>query len=238
MKIPKPYEWHFEYQPKKPKRYLLRLINTSFGSAFVFSIDNHRLQVVAADFVPIEPYNTTSLLILIGQRYDVIVEANPINSTFTKPEDMNFWVRTQLALNCSRVDIPSTPGYERAGVLRYSASEVKPASDPWPNIPQSCLDKRYLDTYKPKLNWQLNPKPANGEFGERFEVRLNLSSVNTSQPYQLAKFSLEKPGTPVFTPLRISYENPTFFHLDDASNSYPQNWVVVPEDVPNDEWVS
>ena len=35
---------------------MLRLINTSTATQFVFSIDKHILQVVEADFVPIEPY--------------------------------------------------------------------------------------------------------------------------------------------------------------------------------------
>jgi FtsP/CotA-like multicopper oxidase with cupredoxin domain len=69
------------YEPpevgKPNKRYLMRLINTSFRTTFVFSIDNHLLTVVEADFVPIVPYTNTSILIGIGQRYNVIVEALP-----------------------------------------------------------------------------------------------------------------------------------------------------------------
>ena len=59
----------------RPKRYLLRLINTAFASTYVFTIDNHYLQVVGADFVPMHNFTATSVLVGIGQRYHVIVEA-------------------------------------------------------------------------------------------------------------------------------------------------------------------
>ena len=51
---------------KKGRRYLLRLINTSIETAFVFAIDNHKIQVVGADFVPIMPYMTDHVVVGIG----------------------------------------------------------------------------------------------------------------------------------------------------------------------------
>ena len=86
--IPPIYQLHFEKTnvsiPGRAKRYLLRLINTSFDSTFIFSIDNHWLQIIGADFVPIEPYYNTSVLIGIGQRYHVIVEADPVAGVKTR----------------------------------------------------------------------------------------------------------------------------------------------------------
>lgn len=77
------------------KKYHLRIINTSFLRTFVFSIDNHKLQIFGADFVPIQPYSKTSLLIGVGQRYDVIVEADPLvyKGTSPLPTDGNHWIR-------------------------------------------------------------------------------------------------------------------------------------------------
>ena len=49
------------------KKYLLRLINTSVDSTFVFAIDNHDITVMSSDFVPIVPYKTDSVLIGIGK---------------------------------------------------------------------------------------------------------------------------------------------------------------------------
>lgn len=58
------------------KKHLIRLINSAVDSMFAVQIDNHNLTVISNDFVPINPYNTTSLSIGIGQRYDIVVEAN------------------------------------------------------------------------------------------------------------------------------------------------------------------
>lgn len=51
---------------KAGKRYLIRLINGSAGAAFIFSIDGHKMKVIASDFVPIEPYETNAVLVNIG----------------------------------------------------------------------------------------------------------------------------------------------------------------------------
>ena len=52
-----PYQITFEApQPRLPlKKYLLRIINTSFATTFVFTIDNHTLNVINTDFVPVVP---------------------------------------------------------------------------------------------------------------------------------------------------------------------------------------
>lgn len=46
--------------------YRLRLINGGIDTHFKFSIDNHTMTVIAADFVPITPYDTTVLDIAMG----------------------------------------------------------------------------------------------------------------------------------------------------------------------------
>lgn len=76
---------------------MLRLINTSSESIFVFAIDHHNMAVIGSDFVPINPYTTDSVRvgigeaisvdgisqanIRVGQRCHVVVEANPIDDT-------------------------------------------------------------------------------------------------------------------------------------------------------------
>ena len=57
------------------KRYLMRIINTSTDTTFVFTIDDHTIEVMSSDFVPIQPYKTRAILVGIGQRYHIVVEA-------------------------------------------------------------------------------------------------------------------------------------------------------------------
>ena len=75
------------------KKYRLRLINTSIDAQLRVALDNHTLEVIAADFVPIVPFNTSSLLLAIGQRYDVLITANQ------KPA--NYWFRAEPATDCA-----------------------------------------------------------------------------------------------------------------------------------------
>lgn len=57
-------------------------------------IDNHTLEVISSDFVPIVPYNTTDVSIGMGQRYDVIVEAKDLT-------EGSFWLRSIPQETCS-----------------------------------------------------------------------------------------------------------------------------------------
>ena len=234
--IPPIYQLHFEKTdisfPGRAKRYLLRLINTSFDSTFIFSIDNHWLQIIAADFVPIEPYWNTSVLIGIGQRYNVIVEADPVAGIGNSlPDDSNFWIRTWVADDCGTQG--GSAGYEETGILRYDdASTSNPTSSPWSPVSKACSDETYT-SLKPKRPWFVG-QAVNGKVGEEFDVTLNTDA----RPFPLGIFSLEPTPSSGFTPLQINYSDPIFFHLDDFSGKWPADWVVVPENYTSTDWVS
>ncbi|KAF7563498.1 hypothetical protein G7046_g619 [Stylonectria norvegica] len=247
LETPKNYELYFNRtrtdKPSRPVRYLLRLINTSFDSAFVFSIDNHWLQIVSADFVPIEPYYNTSVLIGIGQRYNVIVEANPLAGDNNPiPDDGNFWIRTWLANNCSSLQ-PGGKGYEETGILRYDKdSTSKPTSSPWTKISKECSDETYT-SLKPKFPWYVGPA-ANArhvEDYEQFNVTFNLTAGDTPEfvNYPMARFSLQRANESdaEFGPLQIDYHDPTVMHLSESSDDLPKKWVVIPEDYTEDQWI-
>jgi hypothetical protein len=247
LDIPKNYELHFNKtptdKPRRPKRYLLRLINTSFDSTFVFSIDNHWLQVVSADFVPIEPYFNTSVLVGIGQRYNVIVEANPLEGDENPiPSDLNFWIRTWIADDCGLK--PGNRGYEKTGILRYNeSSQDEPKSNAWTKISKACSDEPY-EMLRPKIPWYVGPA-ANAKtdqpFGNEFNVTLNTTAWTTPdfQHYPIARFSLQpRPTSPgAFTPLQINYSDPVLMHLGDIRTGWPAQWVVIPEDFTESQWV-
>lgn len=85
------YETVFEAGQK----YRIRLVNVAIDGHFQFSIDGHSLTVIATDLVPIVPYTTDSVLVSIGQRVDVIVEAN------ATPGD--YWLRGGWLTTCSQI---------------------------------------------------------------------------------------------------------------------------------------
>ena len=81
------------------KKYRIRLINVAIDGHFEFSIDGHNLTVISTDLVPIVPYQTSSVLVSIGQRYDIIVEANAAVD--------NYWL-VFLALYLTMLKEPSS----------------------------------------------------------------------------------------------------------------------------------
>lgn len=91
------------------KKYRLRIINSAEEDWVQFSIDNHTMTVISNDFVPIVPYQTTSVMIDMGQRYDVIVEAN------APPGD--YWMRSGFEPYC----IPNGAGANNVtAIVRYN----------------------------------------------------------------------------------------------------------------------
>lgn len=101
------YETTFEAGTK----YRLRLVNAAASNHFRFMIDNHTLEVISADFVPIVPYNTTQLSIGAGERYDVVVTASG-------QAGESFWLRSIPQLNCTK----TTNVDDVLGIIRYSSS--------------------------------------------------------------------------------------------------------------------
>jgi FtsP/CotA-like multicopper oxidase with cupredoxin domain len=53
--------------------YRLRLINTAIDTHFTFSIDNHTMTVIEADFVPVEPFTVDVLPIAIGKIFYFVI---------------------------------------------------------------------------------------------------------------------------------------------------------------------
>lgn len=179
--VPPTYRLHFEPQSKipswlpiesKPKRYLLRLINTSFGTGFVFSIDHHMLEVISADFVPVKPFKTTHLHVGIGQRYNVIVTAKPTDypdGTMANNRKL-FWIRT-TASPCFRQfgQMGLLKDYDRTGILSYynengyDPKDKPPDTKRWPQIDgdEGCRDED-RELFKPIVPWRVGC-PANKE---------------------------------------------------------------------------
>jgi Multicopper oxidase len=61
---PKKYTLNFD----EGNKHMLILINTAVDTTFLFSIDNHTLEVIEMDFVPIHPYNYWNYKVMGSQR--------------------------------------------------------------------------------------------------------------------------------------------------------------------------
>lgn len=119
----------FKFVPGK--KHLLRLINTSVDNHFKFTVDGHTMTVISTDFVPINPYTTNILNINIGQRYEVVIEANQPTA--------NYWARAIIQTSCGK-NQNSGLGNANAVVQYAGAGSVLPTST-YANYTDACEDE-------------------------------------------------------------------------------------------------
>lgn len=180
------------------KRYLIRIINASAATHFVFSIDNHVMQVVSADFVPIQPYNTTALEIAIGQRYSIIVEATPDTPT----TDGNYWIRT-VSAGCSN-GVHDTANYT-TGIIRYDDNSTALPSSSAYNFVTACADEPYANLI-PIVPWTVG-QPQNNVTNNTYEVGLD----TTQDFHGYLRWDI------LNQPMWLDFSNPTILNLDNTT---------------------
>jgi hypothetical protein len=100
-------------------------------------------------------FSNTGLTVFLGQRYHVIVHANPIRPN----KYNNYWMRTIPARKCSKF---SCGPDEQMGIIRYDMSgpnaQKDPTSDPF-LFDIECADEPY-DKLVPWKAWTVGD-PAN-----------------------------------------------------------------------------
>ncbi|KAK8071153.1 hypothetical protein PG997_011356 [Apiospora hydei] len=123
------YEVSFE----KGLKYRFRVIGAQTDGYMKFAIDDHKLTVIAADLVPIRPYQADSIILASGQRYDVIVEADqPIG---------NYWLRAIYQTACNNNDNDNKDNI--LGIVRYAGADTESELTTTVNraITNSCGDE-------------------------------------------------------------------------------------------------
>ncbi|KAL8637645.1 MAG: hypothetical protein Q9228_005105 [Teloschistes exilis] len=214
------------------KKYLMRLINTSVGTTFVFAIDNHNITVMSSDFVPIKPYVTDHVVVGIGQRYHVVVEASPHNPDGSVNNGTAFWMRTIPASGCSNFPRGSTPD-ERQGILYYKNGTTEYPETGRGGFNITCSDEPY-DKLVPVLPWQVPspPDPSINGTGDRFQVGLDAPAPGQGHPLPNDPFRRWAIGP---HPLYLNFSDPTILNL--TATNYTADYVVIPQAVPKGAWI-
>jgi hypothetical protein len=214
-------------------KYLLRVINVAYDSTFLFTIDNHNFTVISADFVPIVPYNASSIAVGIGQRYNIVVEAKPFKSNAT-----DFWIRTYILHgapnnpnNCHTSSPPNTTEYMKTGIIRYDeSSRADPTTDPWGGLDiETCRDE---PPFAPFVEWK--PKPRVNPKEPIRNIRFGPAADPTVNP---GRISFVPSDEKTYVPLRIDWQNITFLNLNNP-DGWNDSFVVLPEQHIQTEWVS
>lgn len=116
------YQPLFATTPFVPgRRYRIRLINTSGIANFNVSIDNHKMLVIEADGVSVQPVEVDRLEIATAQRYSVIVVANQTAS--------NYWIRATMSNGL--FDLKPELNKNVGAILRYQGA---PIANPTANL--------------------------------------------------------------------------------------------------------
>jgi len=115
-------------------------VNTGINQYIHVSLDGHPFTVVAADFVPITPYTTTSLVIAVGQRYEVIIDANQ--------KAGNYWFR--FSTGGGQCDGPNQKNLNadtQGAIFTYAgAAAGNPTSSSY-NLTAGCIEETNIVPY-------------------------------------------------------------------------------------------
>lgn len=122
------------------KKHKLRIVNTGINQYLHVSLDDHPFTVVAADFVPITPYTTTSLVVAVGQRYEVIIDANQNVGSY--------WFRTSTGGGqCDGPNKKSLANDTQGSIFTYAgAAAGNPTSTSY-NLTTGCVEETNLVPY-------------------------------------------------------------------------------------------
>lgn len=187
-------------------RYLMKLVNSAAEAMFIFSIDEHELEVIQTDLVPIKPYKTTSLFIGIGQRYEIVVTAKPKKQS----ADGNYWIRTRIADNCGTV----TQADERTAIVRYNASSTATPTTHKQHHRTACEDEP-VESLQPILSW--NVTDLQGDIND-FTFDADISTIPTH-----GAFRWDLTNTPLF----LNYSNPSILNTDNDTYLNVSDYAIV-----------
>ncbi|KAI8933007.1 hypothetical protein NX059_009656 [Plenodomus lindquistii] len=182
----------------------MRLVNSGTDSQFQFSIDGHKLRVIANDFVPIKPYITDSVIINAAQRYEVIIEASAASD--------NYWLRAFWVYACAGVtnDHPE----DSTGIIRYeSRSTLDPKSTSAVQPPTICGDEP-LQNLEPHIQYDI--MNIAGTTIEELRVVFNHEALFT--------------WTINSSSLLLDWTNPTLQRVYNNESVFPTKYNVVPVD--------
>ncbi|KAI1812140.1 Cupredoxin [Poronia punctata] len=202
----------FQVSFEKGKKYRFRIIGAQVDGYMKFTIDNHVLTVVAADFVPIKPYTTDSVILASGQRYDVVVEANA-------DENSAYWIRAIYQTACNQNDNENKNNI--LGIARYNNNNnnAKPTSTRHRSITNSCGDEPYASL----VPWVAHT--------------VGSSAVSESIPLQwFYELDLVFHWTLHSKTLIVNWSDPTVLDVHDGVTAFPTLGNVVKIDYV-DRWV-
>ncbi|KAJ9608273.1 laccase, multicopper oxidase, benzenediol:oxygen oxidorectuctase [Cladophialophora chaetospira] len=194
----------------KGKKYKLRLINTSTNDNFKVSLDGHNFTVVSADFVPLNRYSTQYLFIGIGQRYDVIIEANQAVD--------NYWFHVVPVGGCS-----NNLNSNAVAIFTYQGANSTglPSSASRNNGPTGAAASDCTDPNSQLIPYVKLDVPSNYTIPESSRLDVGFAIVQNQQQQTLFQWNLN------FTAMSVQWDHPTLEYVLNKSTNYPPNFNLI-----------
>lgn len=166
------------------------------------------MTVIAADFIPIEPYQTTVVDIGMGQRYDVIITADQATTADS------FWMRAIPQSACSE----NSNEDDIKGIIYYDGSTTEPTTSGY-DYTDSCDDE--TENLVPYLSKTVQ-SPADRT--EELPAGIAITSDN------LFKWTLNS------TSMLVEWGNPTLSQIVNGTTTWDTDNAII--ELPNaNEWV-
>ncbi|KAK4211161.1 putative extracellular dihydrogeodin oxidase [Rhypophila decipiens] len=218
----------FEMTIEPKKTYRLRLVNAAVDGVFQFSIDGHKFKVIANDLVPVVPFETDSIKVQMGQRYDIIIEAKDDAN-----ENGNYWIRGGWvgAGGCAAI----TNGDDATGILRYKGSDGKPPTTTSTVVPATdCRDE---------INNSTRLAPYLAQDVQHFNLdTITIKNLSSQQIDPPADGSLGNAKLFQWTlhgsSLYLNWSDPALGYVVDQKTTFPSPYNVanVKPSGPDPEW--
>ena len=200
--------------------YRFRLIGVQFDHAYKFSIDGHKLTVIATDGFLVEPVREVDFIIIhTGERYDFLLNA-------TQPGGLeNYWIRAET-LDIIPPSPGSPPPYQSLGNVAEAILHYGQPDDA--AIPSSQYQQ--IEANSPTRQCQETDtcKAVNCPF-EKFHPSYNIECVNVHQLRLLEETQSGIPSNEV----RLPAEHRIFFNFNFEGRSFlssvnGRNFVLPP----------
>jgi len=176
------------------------------------------MTVVAMDFVPIIPYETTTLLLAVGQRYDVIVEADQT------PD--NYWARAVPMLTCFALNLIA---HNVRAIVRYDSSSTSLPTGIGHTMLDVCRDED-LANLIPYIPYSVGPSALTQSFdallltaSDSLALRWQIGGPVPYKPPKDSPVADQILSTPSSSPLKI----PLSFVPIDLTSLPKHSWVYI-----------
>ncbi|KAF6828446.1 multicopper oxidase [Colletotrichum plurivorum] len=203
---------------KPGKTHKISLINMSVDNTFSVSLVNHKMTVVNTDLVPVKPFETDSLYLSVGQRYEVIIKADQ--------DPKAYWFNVSFPSNrlCGTSNINKP-----AAIFQYEGASTNSLPKDAGKAPTDaqCQDKT---DFEPIYSVDVDQSGFQKTSDNSLDVTVDTSRT-TNQQQVYWKVNGQN--------MDIDWDEPTLSYIAKNNDSYPKQYNVfeVPKDNKWAFWV-